>query len=66
MIKLTRLEMPDDLRTGAEQSFPRERLDPENLVLACAVFNNTKGDFWDDANPLLNPFTDDPDEEILA
>jgi 5-methylcytosine-specific restriction endonuclease McrA len=46
--------------------FPRERLTVSNLGFVCALCNNAKGDFWDDSTPLLNPYIDDPEAELLA
>lgn len=46
--------------------FPSERLDVVNLGLACALCNNAKGEFWDDSTHLLDPYTDDPERELLA
>src|ERR1700681_4601659 len=48
------------------QKWGRVHLDPNNLALACALCNNTKAEFWDEATPLINPYSDDPDQEILA
>jgi 5-methylcytosine-specific restriction endonuclease McrA len=64
--KITHVYFGDVEHIKPKARFPAERLDPVNLALACAVCNNAKGDFWDEATPLLNPYTDEPDEEILA
>jgi hypothetical protein len=49
-----------------KSKFLSESLDPSNLALACALCNNAKRDFWDADTPLLNPYTDDPDQQMLA
>jgi 5-methylcytosine-specific restriction endonuclease McrA len=46
--------------------FPTEQLDFENLGLACAQCNNAKDNFWDVEIPFLNPYQEDPGEELLA
>lgn len=46
--------------------FPREALTVSNLALACAICNGRKADYWDDNYPLLNPFVDAPEEELIA
>lgn len=46
--------------------FPEERLNIDNLALTCAICNNTKRDYWDDATPLINPYLEDPETELIA
>lgn len=45
--------------------FQAFRLAHDNLGLVCAICNNAKGEFWDDLFPLLNPYEDDPEQELL-
>ncbi len=33
-----------------------------NLTLGCRVCNTKKGDYYDEAEPLINPYIDDPEE----
>ena len=49
-----------------KQMFPLERLTIENLGLACAICNNNKGEYWIDDLPLLNPYVDEVDKELIA
>ncbi len=35
-----------------------------NLTLACTECNRRKGDYYDEAEPLLNPYQDDPSHHI--
>ena len=35
-----------------------------NLTLACPVCNNNKGAYYEPCAPLLNPYLDDPEEEM--
>ena len=35
-----------------------------NLTLACPICNNNKGTYYDPSAPLLNPYLDDPEEEL--
>lgn len=46
--------------------FRIEQLDIRNLTFVCARCNGSKGDFWNEVTPLLNPFQDDPAAELLA
>ncbi len=64
--KITHVYYGDIEHIKPKSAFPRERLNLENLTLACALCNNAKGDFWDANTPLLNPFEDDPTKEFLA
>jgi 5-methylcytosine-specific restriction endonuclease McrA len=64
--KITHVYFGDVEHIRPKSRFPEARLDHDNLGLACAICNNAKGEFWDDDTPLLNPFNDDPDEEVLA
>lgn len=64
--KITHVYYGDVEHIRPKDAFPRERLDPHNLTLACALCNNAKGEFWDSDTPLLNPYEDDPNQEILA
>jgi hypothetical protein len=64
--KVTHVYFGDIEHIRPKAKFPEERLDPENLGLACALCNNAKGEFWDEATPLLNPYADDPGEELIA
>jgi 5-methylcytosine-specific restriction endonuclease McrA len=64
--KITHVYFGDIEHLKPKSVFPAERLDPVNLAFACALCNNAKGDFWDEATPLLNPYIDEPDQEMLA
>jgi uncharacterized protein (TIGR02646 family) len=64
--KITHVYFGDIEHIKPKSRFPAESLDPENLVLACALCNNSKGDFWEEATPLLNPYSDEPNQEMLA
>jgi 5-methylcytosine-specific restriction endonuclease McrA len=46
--------------------FPRKRLDVDNLGVACAICNNFKRDYWDENFPLLDPYVDIPEDEVMA
>lgn len=64
--KITHVYFGDVEHMKPKSVFPEERLDVANLVLACALCNNAKGEFWDNAIPFLDPFADDPAAELLA
>lgn len=36
-----------------------------NLTLACPTCNGLKGDYYSDAEPLINPYVEDPEEHLL-
>ena len=64
--KITHVYFGDIEHIKPKSTFPAETLTLENLLLACALCNNSKGDFWNDALPLINPYEDNPDEELFA
>lgn len=64
--KITHVYFGDVEHIKPKALFPADRLDMSNLTLACAPCNNAKGDYWDDHLRLLNPFSDDPGEELLC
>lgn len=37
----------------------------ENLTLVCTECNRRKGDYFDNAEPLVNPYVDEPDEHLI-
>jgi hypothetical protein len=45
-------------------SFPEQIVRWENLVLACKECNTNKGDYSSQAEPLINPSTEDPLQDI--
>ena len=63
--KITHVYFGDVEHIRPKESFPKERLNPANLCLSCALCNNAKGNFWSEATPLLNPYVDDPDYHLL-
>jgi len=63
--KITHVYFGDVEHIRPKDLFPDERLRAENLCLACALCNNAKGNFWDDATPLLNPYVDAPEEHVM-
>jgi len=63
--KITHVYFGDVEHIKPKSEFPAERLDLENLALTCARCNNAKREFWDAIFPLLNPYEDNPDEELL-
>lgn len=64
--KITHVYFGDVEHIKPKALFPTERLSIANLGLACAPCNNAKGDFWDAATPLLNPYEDEPSSELIA
>lgn len=54
-----------------EHILPKSRVpsacfDWNNLTLACPECNRHKRDYYDAAQPLLNPYIDDPEQELAA
>ncbi|MCH8051052.1 MAG: hypothetical protein IIC86_03430 [Chloroflexi bacterium] len=49
-----------------KKTHPEKLLDYDNLTLACSVCNTKKGDYDDENVPLLNPYIDDLNSELLA
>lgn len=64
--KVTHVYFGDVEHIRPKSRFPAERLSVSNLGLACARCNNNKGEFWDDQNPLLDPYVDNVEVELLA
>ncbi len=64
--KITHVYFGDVEHMKPKTLFPAERLDVTNLALACAMCNNAKGNFWDNGIPFLDPYADEPIEELLA
>jgi 5-methylcytosine-specific restriction endonuclease McrA len=49
-----------------KQHRPELRLEFENLTLACFECNNRKRSYYDPANPLIDPYRDDPDDHLIG
>jgi len=49
-----------------KSKYPERLLAYTNLTLACSVCNNNKGDYDEPSLPLLNPYEDNPDDELIA
>lgn len=64
--RITHVYFGDVEHIVPKSTAPERRLDIDNLGLACAVCNNAKGESWDDVVPLVNPYVDDPANELLA
>jgi len=64
--KITHVYFGDVEHLKPKALYRAEQLDIDNLALACAQCNNAKRDFWDPHTPLLNPYVDDPAEELVA
>lgn len=64
--KITHLYYGDVEHIRPKSIFPGERLNVDNLALACALCNNAKGNYWDENYPLLNPYIDSPLDEVMA
>lgn len=64
--KITHVYFGDIEHIRPKSKFPNERLNLENLSLACARCNNAKAEFWNDDVPLLNPYQDEPKDEIFV
>ena len=44
---------------------PENRFEWKNLTLACPECNNAKRDYYSEAFPLVDPYEDDPEKEIV-
>ena len=64
--KITHVYFGDVEHIRPKSRFPAERLERDNLAIACALCNNAKGEFWSEDAPLLNPYIDEPEGEFLA
>jgi 5-methylcytosine-specific restriction endonuclease McrA len=64
--KITHVYWGDVEHIRPKSLFPRDRLDVGNLCIACAKCNNLKLDYWSDELPLVNPFIDEPADELVS
>jgi len=64
--KITHVDYGDVEHIIPKVKRPDLRFDYSNLTYACSVCNTKKGDYHDDAAPLLNPYIDAPEEHLLA
>jgi uncharacterized protein (TIGR02646 family) len=64
--KILHAQFGDVEHIRPKSRFRERALDHDNLALSCAVCNNAKGDAWDDAIPFLNPYAEDPAQQIRA
>ena len=46
--------------------FPQNNYDWDNLTLVCQVCNNNKRDEYNDINPPINPYIDDPSKYLFG
>jgi uncharacterized protein (TIGR02646 family) len=54
---------------NVEHILPKSRrpelvVDWQNLTLACPACNSAKGTYYSETAPLINPYTDDPEEHL--
>lgn len=49
-----------------KSKYPERMLDYANLTFACSICNNNKLDYDAPDLPLLNPYSDDPEEFLVA
>lgn len=56
----------EHIRPKAADKYPELEFEWDNLGYCCARCNNAKKDQYDPACPLVNPYTEDPSEHLLA
>lgn len=56
----------EHIRPKAQGKFPQLKFEWGNLGYCCARCNNAKNDEFDDACPLVDPYSEDPNEHFLA
>jgi hypothetical protein len=64
--KITHVYWGDVEHIEPKVSVPNKRFDYENLTLACAICNNSKGDYYNQQAPILNPYVDEPKEHLVG
>lgn len=64
--KVTHVYFGDVEHIRPKDRFPESRLDYDNLTLVCAICNNKKLDYFDAANPIINPYISDPNAHMVA
>ncbi|MEC2486525.1 hypothetical protein P9Z06_33740, partial [Bacillus cereus] len=45
--------------------FPQKTFSWDNLTIGCAKCNQSKSNYYDDTLPLLNPYIDSPENQII-
>ncbi|WP_409177517.1 HNH endonuclease [Brevibacillus fortis] len=63
--KITHIDHGDIEHIVPKSKLPSLTFDWSNLTIGCKRCNQNKGDYYDPALPLLNPYEDDPEKEIM-
>ncbi|WP_371321875.1 HNH endonuclease [Pseudomonas alliivorans] len=56
----------EHIRPKAQNQYPQLTFDWSNLGYCCARCNNSKNDEFDNDCPLIDPYSENPDEHLLA
>jgi len=64
--KILHIDYGDVEHIKPKDVFHELRYSYDNLTLACGVCNTRKGNYYNEEQPLLNPYVDVPDEHLLA
>lgn len=56
----------EHIKPKAAHKYPELKFDWSNLGFCCARCNNSKSDDYEDDCPIINPYDEDPDENLIA
>jgi len=56
----------EHIKPKATEKYPELKFDWSNLGFCCARCNNAKNDDYEDDCPIINPYDEDPNENLIA
>jgi uncharacterized protein (TIGR02646 family) len=63
--KITAVDHGDIEHIEPKSKVPNKTFDWDNLTLCCRKCNQNKRDYYNPRNPLINPYLNNPEEEIV-
>lgn len=64
--KITHVYWGDVEHIFPKNQFPELSLEYDNLTLACAICNNKKLDYYNQEAPILHPYNDIPEDQLVG
>ena len=62
---ITHIDYGDIEHIIPKSKVPEKTFEWENVTIACGVCNTNKSDYYDEKSPLINPYLDNLEEEII-
>jgi len=63
--RITAIDYGDIEHIEPKRKVPEKTFDWSNLTVSCGKCNQNKGEYYDIDLPLVNPYTDDPEKDIV-